>query len=352
MTQLEPPAASAGREALADWIELQAILSDDGNASLQDLLQAIRISGTAEAIPDTDQGTLWDDLSDSQFAPGNALMADDDEYLDEDDVEDTEVDRGSEKSEQVAQDAWAEIENRSLWCGSENGGYPFVVESDYIALKDGWMRIPYIFMLLISHTGIRNRGEKKQRTNDAPKIFEHLSLEAASHYLGGPSHSVQRYELGYPRKLTAPQFEKAVNKLCSEIGEGEGCRTRPTLKNAKDATLDLVVWRAFPDGRVGQLIGFGQCAAGSDWESKLSHLQPRNFCDLWLLEAPSHPPIRMFFMPHVIREHIWADRAKVGGIMFDRCRIAANTLGAGKELLDSCEVLVQRIIKEEVPLAA
>src|SRR4051794_12118872 len=85
----------------ADWLELTALAVADRNRSLQDLIQVIRRSGTADAV-----------------------AVDDDETA--------RHDRGSEVSQAVGEAAWAEIEARSTGCA---GAYSFTVEGERIQAR-------------------------------------------------------------------------------------------------------------------------------------------------------------------------------------------------------------------------
>jgi len=285
------PSASDAPEIHADWLELRALESADQNSSIQDLVQVIRRSGTTDALPGVD------------------------------DVE-SSLDRGSEKSQGIAEDAFGEIEDRFSSCGGDNGTYPFVVSSQNIQLK---ITSPtaYLFLLLLSRFG-KDAGPNSM---DGAKLFEEVSIEAALSYFGGSASEIGTYHFGAPRRSPNPaDFVSALNELCRNLGEGVACRTeRPNLADQKDAKLDLAVWRPFSDRRYGKLIGFGQCATGNDWPGKLGELQPGPFCEMWMQDVPSVHPVRLFFVPFRVDKRRWMDYSRRSGIVFDRCRIAFHT---------------------------
>lgn len=315
MTSLIAPSASEGPEGHADWLELRALEAADHNSSIQDLVQVIRRTGTIEAIEEDG------DLDDSQ-------------------------DRGGEKTQAVAEDAFSEIEDRHTACGGHRGKYPFRLRPQYIELR---MADPntslYLFLLLLSQFG-KDAGPSG---TDGARLFERLSVHAAANYLGGGGAPVDSFHFGAPRRSTPRGFRDALNELCRQIGEGQGCRVdRPSLRDQKDAKLDLIVWRSFGDNRAGQLIGFGQCATGNDWPDKLTQLQPQDFCGMWMLDTPAVQPVRLFFVPFRIERRRWLDAARKGGIIFDRCRIAANTKQVDRELLSECTDWTSHVLKERL----
>jgi hypothetical protein len=155
-------------------------------------------------------------------------------------------------------------------------------------------------------------------------LFEDVSAVAARSYFGGIRSGATTYAFGFPRRLGKAGFMAALNELCLKMGEGGGARTRPTSSNQKDAKLDLVVWIPMPDGQVGKLVAFGQCATGSNWRAKVSELQSGPWCQKWLLNHPPVTPLRMFFLPQSVPHTSWEEHSHDAGIIFDRCRIASH----------------------------
>jgi len=314
MATLLAPSASEGAVAHADWLELRALEAADRNSSIQDLVQVIRRTGTIEAIEADDEA---------------------------EEVED----RGAEKSQVVAEDAFTEIEDRFTACGGARGVYPFRISTQYIELKKDPRRFLYLFLLLLARFG----KDVGPAGSDGAKLFELVCVQAAAAYFGGKGSRVGSYHFGAPRRSTPRGFVDAVNDMCRKMGEGQGCRVdRPNLRDQKDAKLDLTVWRPFSDGRVGQLMGFGQCATGGDWPDKLTHLQPETFCAMWMLDTPTVSPVRLFFVPFRIDQRRWMDATRQGGIIFDRCRVAVYGGSFGQELLDECADWTDHVLRERL----
>lgn len=246
---------------LADWLELLALSSADGNSSHGDLERVL-----------------------------NRL--------------------GVEDKDSLCRDTVSELSGR---CRATGANYPFSFSGTLLALKGNWKDyIPYVFCLLLSY------AEEKLKKISSIKhevIFEDLSCLAARNYIGG---DVLRF--GAPRKELPSSFREALGKLCEKVGEWSHSRTAKTLR-AQDGGLDLVAWKCFPDNRMGKLILFGHCASGLNWQDKINELQPSDFCSKWL-GGDKSPIVKTFFIPHLLSRDEWDNRAISAKLFFDRCRIA------------------------------
>lgn len=269
---------------LADWLELNALMSEDHNSSYVDLERALR----REGVVDADESGLNDETLRRKIHIDEAI---------------------ERKINQIT----FEIGARSR---AADRAYPFVADNHKIELRseiDSF--VPYIFCLCISWFG----AERTQR----PRImFENLSCVAAKNFIGG---EVVRF--AHPRTDLPSAFDQAIQSLCSLTNEGGGFRPQRTRRR-KDDRVDVVAWKHFPDHGEGKLMLFGNCASGNDWRDKLTEVQPEVFCQTWMLEMPlsvSLPnvrAIRAFFMPYRIASREWRDNSLQAGIIFDRCRIA------------------------------
>lgn len=298
-----PPAGvappGAGREDRADWLELTA-LGRRGHGSMEDLLQAMRTSP-------------W-----SGEAGHRALAA-----------------------ELSAADAFAELHDRRRVCSH---GYPFSLAGEVLEARRSAASAVYTFLLLLSVFG----AAAGPAGGDGASLFEEVCAEAGMSYLGGRRAGARAIVFGAPRRGAPAGFRAAVDSLCEAIGEGGGCRLRPRLRHQRDAKLDVVVWRPFPDGRAGQVIGFGQCATGRGWSAKLQELQPRAFGALWLREPLAVEPLRLFFVPFRVDQARWEEASFSGGVLFDRCRIAAHAADLPADLRERCRVWSRHVIRTRV----
>jgi hypothetical protein len=179
----------------------------------------------------------------------------------------------------------------------------------------------YVFCLCVSTF----KWENKKGAKAFPaRMFEHLSSFAAKNFLQGES-----IRFAAPRDGGFPsEFRVAIDELCRRVGEGAGMKAKK-LKAGQDDTLDVVAWRDFPDKRPGKLLLFGQCASGRNWKSKISDLQPRDFCDIWMEQTPPSNLLKALFIPHQVDLDEWWQRSVKAKMIFDRCRIAYWAHGRG-----------------------
>ena len=297
------PEATADPTAHADWMELSALSSLSCEASAQDLIAAIRRTGSSDAILDVDESE--EDWVDSQYVGGHPRL-------------DDAVEKEDQELERIADDAFEQLGRREEYLGEQ---YPFTLGNSRSVLKSntGAVDTAYAFLAAVTSLAWKN----KTAPASAASLFELLSAAALVSYLGGED-TARSYHFGFPRRTGPPGFRDAVNDLCQQMGEGGGCRTdRPKAADVKDAKLDLVAWIPFGDGRSNQLSVFGQCATGDKWRGKINELQPIDFCKMWLKEQPAMSPSLAFFVPRDIMEDNWPEAA-IGDrrLVFDRLRIA------------------------------
>jgi hypothetical protein len=308
-----PIQVSSRIEERADWLEWRALKADDGSSSVQDLIQELRRTGTADAVTNPD-------------VPYSA------------------IDHGAETTEATADDTFTEIESRQIACGKNSHAYPFRVGDGFIQLKKDAEKSPYVFLLLLSIYGLR-------RFKSVPKVeglFEDVSRFAAHGYFGGTNRGVKSFPFGFPRRLKAAHFPKALDELCTAMGEGSSHLKREIVDNQKDAKLDLVVWKGFADGRQSKLVAFGQCAAGNDWRDKISELNAEAFIRSWIAGDFPVTPLRMFFVPRRIERPRWNVLAMSGGILFDRCRIVQHSNSIDDTTLTAATKWTSRLLESEV----
>jgi hypothetical protein len=294
------PCLSDSRERLADWLELCALKDSDRNASFSDLVRELDVSGSFDAA-----SSLEDTLEDEDVTVATNVP------------EEPSHNEGKNQSEAAAEGAFLEVSERLAACG-DNGTYPFEVGSNYLAPRNDTAKSAYAFLLLLSRFG----HDAGTTPGDGAKLFEEISAQAAETYLGGQRALAHSIVFGFPRRSQPKDFGRAIDKLCKAIGEGKGNRPCRLSTDQKDAKLDVVAWRAFPDGRPGKALAFGQCATGNDWRDKRTELKSRAWCEQWMQESPVVPPMQFFFIPHRIPDTEWAYTCRLGGVLFDRCRIA------------------------------
>lgn len=254
----------------ADWLELSATLSADGNSSRGDLEGALRLSA----------------YFDSQQAIENRCN-----------------------------DVFLELADRSSSAGA---AYPFSVNASLLDAK-GEVKdyLAYFFCLCLSYAGW---SKKKGQGQAAARMFEELSCIAAQSYVGGETARFASPRRGGISGLPK-SFKQAIAALAAQMAEGGGYRDRPP-RSTKDDALDVVAWRHFADRLPGKLVLVGQCASGDDWADKLNDLNPVAFTDEWMIQPIISPMLRAMFIPHRVRRDKWEHCCRRAGLIFDRCRLA------------------------------
>jgi len=252
---------------LADWVEISALRSLDGNASAGDLRRCLGTAGLFEAEDDEDEAI-----------------------------------------EQKSLDVFVELEERAQAAAE---AYPFDVRSGLLQMRSKWENCtPYTFCLCLSWFGTRSQRPRK--------LFEELACLAAKSYVQGDG-----IVFGAPRQDFPTEFREAVSRLCQRIGEGNCYDMEKPSLSRQDDKLDVVAWKDFADRRPSKLLLFGQCASGRDWEDKVAELEPSRFCRKWIRSGLVSPgPIRSFFIPRRIDPRKWDFVGIDAGILFDRCRTA------------------------------
>jgi len=246
------------------------------------------------------------------------------------------------EAEQMSQDAVMvyvrdsikDLEARISNIGNRGAIYPFQIDStggliEYRMDVEDSDRMIYLFMVLCTRMNMKN--DRKHATHDAAVLFEQLCREVCVRLWGGNSDDrVKAIVFGTGRLVEGSNdhdlldkgtFSEAVNKLCKDLREGVGfdAKSKGPI-TAKDGKLDVVVWRSFADERNGQLIGFGQCKTGTNWEADLMKLRPDDFFSKWARQHPTVLPTRLYFVTDRVIER-WYDRSRDGGVLLDRCRI-------------------------------
>lgn len=237
----------------------------------------------------------------------NKLLLSNDEILVQG-IED-ETDQALAKTEEISQ----EIERRT----KASDAYPFKLQRGGYSLEVVRATTEYwIYVYLLLSTRLNMNAHKRHKDIDGTQLLEYLSAEVVKSYFGKRSQSMV---FG-----TAVQggFKEKIDDLCFRIGEGVGYKGRGKMTGSpKDDKLDVVVWVDFKDKYWSKLIGFGQCKTGTTFDDQATiELQPRAFCDKWLIDAPAIEPIKMFFCS---QNYPIGDYSKVknAGLVFDRMRI-------------------------------
>lgn len=239
------PGPDATRSALADWLELTALLRTRtvGSGDLESLLR-LNSDSDRELIV-TGEEPLEEEIAETKR---DALVA------------------------RVAEEI--SFRERTL-----QDDYPFEVQGDPLRLKlrdiqNNTSHPAYLFMLLM--TGFKDAllptsAALVSRVGKGRTLFHHC----ASFGVAGLLEDGHTYWFGWPRPDKAP-FALALEDMCGRLGFGRPKNPPPPglPTKAKDDQIDVVGWRAFRDKRNGTLLIICQAATGNDWSGKsvLSHM--------------------------------------------------------------------------------
>jgi hypothetical protein len=305
---------------VADFAELQCLISPLGRLSKQDLERAL--------------GKVNDD----EVAEG---------------IEDEQVGSVS----RVTDEAFDELARREMACGK--GGYPFCLNEDLLNLRqevwadDRWAQYLFLLVATRNNMGSGRRVEIDEVEIDGADLFEQLSAQVALSFLGGidSDNRCCSHVIGTARRAVGNDtsgYRAAINRLCEALGELGGYSDTPDSGKPQDDGLDIVAWRSFSDSRIGKLLLFGQCKTGDSWnEADITRLNPRSLVSLRTTGKALHTdPLRGFFVSKQVSA-LWAKYVSHGVIIFDRCRLIDYGNRAGNDLVEKCKRWAKTILERE-----
>lgn len=276
VVSITPPSDLSVVDECADWLELAALVADDGNASAGDLERIIRRGGVFDSARNED---------DAIEAHVSAVLF-----------------SLSERASLVADH------------------YPFMIVGTKVQKRDLYsdLFLAYLFCLCLSYFKRRHPSVAGVKPR---LLFEEVSAAALEGYLGTADSLV--FGTRRANTFSKAAFKDAVDALARMLGEGEGFSDQPTLSK-KDDHVDVVAVKHFPDKFEGKIVVFGQCATGENWDSKLIELDPEAFCRQWMRAAVASTPalLKSFFVPFIVPKNRWRYACNYAGVLFERLRVA------------------------------
>ena len=271
---ISSPAPDASRSALADWLELTALLRSRvaGSGDLESLLR-LNSDNDRELVA-TGEEPIEEEIAETKR---DALLA-----------------RVSE-----------EISFRERSLGSD---YPFEVSGDPLRIAvrptlNTTSHPAYVFMLMM--TGLKDKlfptsPAIVSRTGRGRTLF-HL---CASIGVAGVLKDGHTYWFGFPRPDKSI-FANALQDLCTRLGFGRAKNPPPPglPTAAKDDQIDVVGWRAFRDKRNGTLLIICQAATGNDWDTKSVKPHLGAFTD-WFDQSPYREAMPSLAVPFPVHHEV------------------------------------------------
>jgi hypothetical protein len=270
------PLPNDSRSKLADWAEVSCLSSPRNVASRGDLL------GVLDLLGEEERGSL-----DVDNATGEGL---EEEILEGERVTfaDAVLDELQFRAETLGANYPFELQGRGeRWRLSRKQRPSDAVDSTAQAC--------YIFCLLVS--AIRDgaiQGANLAAIKQAmPSHFQWLAVEAAAEVVNGYAHS-----FGWPRPA-GTSFLRALGELTEKLQVGKPLERAPLWASGKekDAGIDVIAWRDFPDLRAGKLILIGQVASGYDWTKKSVKQDAPVFLREWFSPSPTEHYVPAIFIP-------------------------------------------------------
>lgn len=166
----------------------------------------------------------------------------------------------------------------------------------------------------------------------APKasaVFELIARDVLASHLGDGARGFRAGAPSYDFENRGSSARETFLALEKQCGEFRWCPeadfpAEPTFKHLRDAGLDIVVWKPWSDGRLGQLFAVGQCACGkNDVDASKGRELSSGRLGIWLRPVCHAVPLRCFFVAHHIPNtlELYAI-SKDAGVVFDRARMA------------------------------
>jgi hypothetical protein len=307
------PTENDSRSALADWLELHALLSPRRTSSKGDLLNTFDIA---------------DDDRASRFSR--------DEHTGE------ELDQGILEEPRLAmlENVFEELEFRSACLGDS---YPFDIDARRLVVRTAFCedtvhagQVAYSFCLLA--TALRERAitgieELPEAEHEMALLFQVCACLAAGGYFGGAVCS-----FGFPRQ-EGNAFLPALQAAYRRFGHGDvKTAIEAGHPNAtKDGGIDVIAWRDHPDRLPAKLYSLGQCASGKNWKQKTVVSEVGQFHGTWFTTKPADYWLPALYIPFFIHDEIdepkqegfgavrmrtVAHHERKFGVIFDRVRIA------------------------------
>ena len=178
---------------------------------------------------------------------------------------------------------------------------------------------------------------------DGTLLFERLCREVLTQFFGPHAKSIV-FGTGAEDELKS--FEEKVKGLFERINEkGYQFQYPEGLHHQqKDYGIDLIAFIPFNDSRKGHFMAFGQCKTGTSWRDKLGQMNPKSFCDVFLIPPLRFTPISIYMVSEACDENLDILASRSSSLLFDRTRIVEFLPDKiNKDLYDDIQLWVKGV---------
>lgn len=192
--------------------------------------------------------------------------------------------------------------------------YPIDVRKVGLIRKPNPLAFPYVGLLLISPS-LPSRSLSDKQLEIAAIALEDAAAEALANFLGEGGKAIR---FAWPSSVGRPeQFAHAITWLVEQMGATLGDAYRQPRR--KDGGVDVVAWRPFPDQRSGFPVILAQATIGTDYVNKSADIDLR----LWSgwLSLDVDPTIALVMPGTLPNGEEWNEMA-ARSLIFERVRLA------------------------------
>lgn len=217
--------------------------------------------------------------------------------------------------------AWTELKRRAQCM---EPGVAFTIEGRRISRQfASWEETPAQSFCLVLSLAKWYRDWANAFGSDYTEqgsLFEDLTKESLERLFGGWTI----HQTGWAR-TRVNNLRAVVEDVGRHLGETLGEIERWTRPRAKEAGLDILCYRPFPDKRAGIPVYLMQCASGGDWEGKLHTPKLSTWNKVITFTIP---PQKAFATPFAFLEDDFRINSNsVEGMLLDRCRLLSVDAG-------------------------
>ena len=270
----------------ADYLELKAVFSAEGQSFSQDIVDSLEIS------------------AESEFH---------------------DVDDEMEKREEIANGAMARMAARKSVLET---AYPFGFGNRgdtifFTAEQPDPGQTAYVTSLLLSNlraaSPLLDGSEMHPSDQEADTLrrwFQYFATAALAAEIGG-----QAWSFGFPRPDQSG-FTDKLTEIWGVLKDGSVERHSSAPKSPKDDGIDVFAWREQKDGLPGFLLAAAQVATGKDWKNKSTRSHVDNvFPRRWFRRPPETGMVPYHVIPFARPDDEFPDDVRVLGNVLHRLRV-------------------------------